>query len=217
MDNTPIPTNFLSSAHAMKNSIATVQGFLQLLKETKNADSKNYIDLSLDELKHMNTLIQTILLHSSPAPSNMEKIRVVSEIQHVMDLLEPIAKLKVSVLQAEFGKTETTLLGSVSDFKQIITNLLKNAIESVDQNGLIIVRVYARNDFVCIAIIDNGKGIPNEQLQLIGTPFYTTKKNGSGIGIFVTQKMVEKLNGTLHMTSIEGTGSTFTLSFPKNQ
>lgn len=93
-------------------------------------------------------------------------------------------------------------------------NIIKNAIEAVPASGQIIVNAKEIADNAVFEIIDNGVGIPIEIQNKLGEPFYTTKEKGTGLGLMVCYNIIEQHNGSIHFHSVEGEGTTFTVSIP---
>ncbi len=93
-------------------------------------------------------------------------------------------------------------------------NILQNAVEAVHSNGVIRVSTWRDSETVCVQIADNGKGIPNDQINKVFTPFFTTKEKGSGLGLAFAQRIVKDHGGAISVTSVDGTGATFLVTLP---
>src|SRR5690606_31938747 len=98
--------------------------------------------------------------------------------------------------------------------KQVTINLVKNAVEAMEQQGNIYIYIFRKDQFGVISIKDEGKGIPEELMGKIGKPFFTTKNNGNGLGLMMCYKIVEEHNGTIEVESKLGEGTTFTVRLP---
>ena len=99
-------------------------------------------------------------------------------------------------------------------FKQVILNLVKNAVEATENQGSVLVKAYAQKGTVFIQITDTGEGMQPDQLQKLGSPYYSTKEKGTGLGLMVTFRLVEEFKGRLRFESQYGKGTTATLKFP---
>src|SRR5205085_11932221 len=97
---------------------------------------------------------------------------------------------------------------------QVLLNLLLNSIHSIDHCGTISVKLERRNTLAAIAIADTGRGIAPEHLPHIFRPFYTTKGNGTGLGLSLARRIVEEHGGRIEVSSALGHGSTFTVFLP---
>src|SRR5699024_10643401 len=102
-----------------------------------------------------------------------------------------------------------------SQIKQVLINLVKNAIEAMDDGGIIRVRLGVEQAQIRIDIVDEGSGIPKEVMHKLGEPFFTTKQNGTGLGLMITNQILAKHNGSLHILQNKKRGSTFRIIFPK--
>src|SRR5699024_7142408 len=100
---------------------------------------------------------------------------------------------------------------------QILINLIKNAIEAIQKDGEIIIQPQMIKNDICIDIIDDGPGIPNDVIDKLDQPFFTTKEEGTGLGLMITKELLSLHNGTLVIKTNHTVGSTFRLILPNNQ
>jgi two-component system sporulation sensor kinase A len=96
----------------------------------------------------------------------------------------------------------------------VFINLIKNAIDAMENGGNIVLHVMEIKESIQIQVMDQGCGIPKELLDKIGEPFYTTKEKGTGIGLMVCYQIIENYGGMIEMDSTEGIGTTFTITLP---
>ena len=101
-----------------------------------------------------------------------------------------------------------------NQLKQVFLNLLKNAIEAMPDGGEVHVSVRREEDTVVISFRDQGCGIPEDRLARLGEPFYTTKENGTGLGLMVSYRIIHNHGGTISVTSQLHQGSTFEVRLP---
>ena len=103
-----------------------------------------------------------------------------------------------------------------SQIRQVLINLLSNAIQATSQGGRIDIQVESTQSGISIAVIDTGSGIPKENLEKIFEPFFSTKSpgEGTGLGLFVTREIVDKFGGTVEVASRIGHGTRFTVQIP---
>ena len=101
-----------------------------------------------------------------------------------------------------------------NQMKQVLINLVKNALEAMDTGGVITLTTMALDDQVRLAVQDTGKGIEPEIIADIFNPFFTTKKTGTGLGLAVINKIIEDHHGTITVESNKGQGTTFTVQLP---
>ncbi|WP_260631064.1 HAMP domain-containing sensor histidine kinase [Bacillus sp. S/N-304-OC-R1] len=100
------------------------------------------------------------------------------------------------------------------EFKQLLINIIKNAIEASGNGDLVKINADIKNDFVEIKIIDYGKGMSEEEVGSLGTPFYSLKSKGTGLGMMICYNIAAKYKGTIDFQSSKGVGTTVTILFP---
>nr|WP_256558169.1 ATP-binding protein [Halobacillus sp. A1] len=98
--------------------------------------------------------------------------------------------------------------------KQILINLVSNAMDALDEDGEVQIEAVLQNDELIISVIDNGHGLSEQELTKLGEPFYTTKEKGTGLGIMVTKKMIDDLDGRLNYQSSKNEGTCVTVRLP---
>jgi two-component system, sporulation sensor kinase B len=101
--------------------------------------------------------------------------------------------------------------------KQVLVNLIKNGIESMEGGGNLVIRSLSENDYIKIDIADTGVGLSKDQIRFLGTPFHTTKKNGTGLGLVVCYQIIESLHGKINVRSEMGKGTEFSNVLPQYQ
>ncbi|MBE3571329.1 MAG: ATP-binding protein, partial [Bacillales bacterium] len=109
------------------------------------------------------------------------------------------------------------ITGNASRFERALINLIQNAVEAIQENGTIEIFSKKENKFVVISIVDSGPGISPEHLEQIFYPFYTTKEEGTGIGLPICQTIIETLNGTLDIQNHPTKGAQVTVKIPQSQ
>ncbi|MGZ6550799.1 MAG: ATP-binding protein, partial [Tumebacillaceae bacterium] len=107
-----------------------------------------------------------------------------------------------------------TILADRKKLLQVLMNLTKNGIEAMPNGGTLHLRCYRQNEFACIEVIDTGVGMSQANLQRLGNPFYSTKEKGTGLGLMVSYRIVEAMNGKIRVSSQPEKGTRFTLLFP---
>lgn len=202
-------------AHEIRNPITVVKGFIQLHEKDKEIPEhiKKQYKLMLDELEAAETVITDFLSLAKPTDTKTEVISVKLALHTVMDLLNSYALNDTIHIELE-SETDYKIQCNIMEFKQLFVNLLKNAIEASHPCDTIRVIVSAELDAVKIVIIDNGTGMSEEQLEQIGTPFYSLKAKGTGLGLMICYNIIEKYDGTIHFKSEEGNGTEVTVTFP---
>ncbi|MCR2804081.1 ATP-binding protein [Paenibacillus soyae] len=200
-------------AHEIKNPLTAVKGFLQLLKE-KN--EQRYIDIAETELNNALDVLQNLLQVSRPdLDEPFERVDLTVELEAIIQLFQD-QQYRVSVT-TNFESPGTYIYGKKNQLKRAFFNLLKNAFESIPGEGTIVVSQHVIGDSVVVKLEDSGTGISRDKLQLLGTPFFSTKENGTGMGLAFVYSVVYQNNGTIEVESEEQVGTTFTLTFTRDR
>jgi two-component system, NtrC family, nitrogen regulation sensor histidine kinase NtrY len=154
-------------------------------------------------------------LTSLPGPE-ISKFTIDSLFLRCRLLMESTVQGKIKIRTSIYPE-DLTLSADFNQVEQILINLIKNGIEALScgENGTIILKAFYDNESTVIIVEDNGKGISQEIIDDIFVPFYTTKENGSGIGLSLSKQIMQNHNGTISVNSIPDEGSAFTLKFPK--
>ncbi|WP_179232905.1 PAS domain-containing sensor histidine kinase [Paenibacillus rigui] len=201
-------------AHEIRNPLTALKGFTQFMQ--KSAEYKEeYLKIMLDELTRIEHIISELLMLAKPQSVQYRRCRVEPILHDVVSLLESQANLKNVIIEVEPLDKHWTIYGEENQVKQVFINLLKNAMDAMPSGGY--VRIIARktsDGMLSIDFADEGEGIPPEQLERLGEPFYTTKESGSGLGLMISQKMLNEHGGTLRIASEPGRGTTVTVLLP---
>jgi two-component system sporulation sensor kinase B len=204
-----------SIAHEVRNPLTVVRGFIQILRNKLDEKDKEYIDISIKELDRAESIITDYLNFAKPHIDIDADINVSSVLDELLIIMTPYANMQEVELNKQIEET-LIVKGDVVMFKQVILNLIKNAIESIKdkQQGSVVVYANNDNEFINITIKDNGIGMSSEELKRLGKPFYTTKTKGTGLGMMVTFRLVESLNGSLNIRSTVDMGTEVFLKLP---
>ncbi|AXI30935.1 HAMP domain-containing protein [Priestia aryabhattai] len=205
-----------SVAHEIRNPMTVVKGFLQLFQDnTKLSNTElSYIHLMINEMDRAEAIIHDYLSLAKPDVHQHRFINCLECITSLVDLLSSYALLTNNILIELDAKEEVYVRGSRNELNQVLLNIMKNGIEAMRAGGTLRVGLYKREGHVHIQIEDTGIGMTSEQVNRLGTAFYSLKEKGTGIGLMVSYQLVEQMNGRIEVESIPGKGSTFTLIFP---
>ncbi|WP_405102001.1 ATP-binding protein [Oceanobacillus sp. FSL H7-0719] len=199
-------------AHEIRNPLTSLKGFLQLLQAgVRHKDE--YYKIMKDEIEKMEAITSELLFMAKPLTNNMKDECVDKMIRDVAILLQSQARLKNVSIKIREPITEKIYCDS-SQIKQVLINLVKNAIEAMEQPGEITLFVHSNNEQVIINIKDEGVGIPTDIIDQLGSPFFTTKKEGTGLGLNITKEILKLHGGSLSFSKNRDKGSTFQLFFP---
>jgi PAS domain S-box-containing protein len=199
-------------AHEIRNPLTTLRGFVQLFKTDID---ERYVDIMLTELDRINLIVSEFLILSKPQAINYEYKDIEQILHNIISFLEPQAIIKNVQIHLVVDKEIPQIKCEQNQLKQVFINLLKNAIEAMPKGGNITVEVQVTNDgMVNICIIDEGEGIEEEQIPKVGEPFFSTKENGTGLGLMVSYRIIENHGGTMRISSQLNKGTTIEIKLP---
>ncbi|GAA0444813.1 hypothetical protein GCM10008983_22820 [Lentibacillus halophilus] len=199
-------------AHEIRNPMTSLKGFLQLLQAGVN-HKEEYYKIMIDEIEKMESITSELLFISKPMTNSKEWENLPELINDVMTLLQQQASLKNISISQE-GSDRLDVNCDRSQIKQVLINILKNAIEAMDDPGTITIHYYVVDQMVVIDIIDEGPGVPDDIIHRLGEPFFTTKPSGTGLGIMITKQILNRHNGDLTIMHNKKWGSTFRMTLP---
>lgn len=202
--------------HEIKNPIAVCKGYLDMFDANNPNHSQRYIPIIKEEIERVLILLQDFL--------SINKIKIEKDIMDVNYLLENIQNnfipmLESQNIEADFKITDDELfiLGDYNRLAQVLINVIKNSIESIpeDKEGKIEVSVLEQKTQVKIIISDNGVGMNKDELLKLKEPFFTTKKKGTGLGVYLSDEIIRSHNGTIGYTSKLEAGTKVIITLPK--
>jgi len=201
-------------AHEIRNPLTSLRGFIQLfeLEETSDIKKSRYNIMRL-EIDRINEIVSELLILAKPSQEQYNLRSITDMLDNVIVLLEAQANLKDIQIKKAF-ESELPFVNCNSGIKQVFINLLKNAMESMSDGGEIVVQATRIRDNICIQIKDQGGGISDEHLSKLGQPFFTTKETGTGLGLMVSQRIVQNHGGTLLIKSGPGEGTIVEITLP---
>jgi len=199
--------------HEIRNPMTTVRGYLQLLGEKPlYATQKSTFELMISELDRGNAIITEFLSLAQTKQTELKSQNLNDIITNIYPLLEAdtfIQNKEISFIPGQIPNLEL----NGKEITQVILNLVRNGLEAMGEGGCLIVKSYNADGKVVLAIKDEGCGIQPENLSKVGTPFFTTKDNGTGLGVAICYKIAEAHNAKIHIES-SSAGTTFLVVFP---
>ncbi len=208
-------------AHEIKNPLASVKILAQTLAQDLDGEKRLMAQRISRQVDRVNDLISKLLFYSKPSTSRPRYIRAKEVIEEVINILEAQASREgVSIEYIE--REDVEVFVDPKDLQQILINLVLNAIDAcrgVDgckiqiETGMSSVFADATRKYAYIKVVDSGIGIPKDKQDRIFYPFYTTKEEGTGLGLYVVHKLVKDNEGIVEVDSEPGKGTTFTLYF----
>lgn len=194
-------------AHEIRNPLTVVSGFVQMMNADENFPYKSYTTLIETEIDRINLIISEFLVLSKPQKEQFKKFPIKEALAETIQLFSLQITNKHVALTFIDNDVQAFIEGSYNQIKQVFINLLKNALEAVDEGGKIHIELCEDNGDVYIYIQDDGIGIPPHIVDRIFEPFFTTKESGTGLGMVITNKIIQEHNGTLQIRSKEKVGT----------
>lgn len=200
--------------HEIRNPMAVVRGFLQLMREKSQGELDSYYQIVMDELDRANGIIDDFLSLAQSRVSEKELV----QLHHIIEELSPLiwadANLRGQSVELNTDPALPLLRLNVREVKQLILNLARNGMEAMEAKGVLTLETRVNNGNIELVIRDTGSGIEQDKLANLFTPFFTTKNHGTGLGLPLCLSIVERHNGTIRVDSAAGEGTAITVSLP---
>jgi two-component system NtrC family sensor kinase len=213
-------------AHEINNPLAVIlqkTGWLQdLLEEEefqKSANSeefKNSVKKIEEHVERARKVVHNMLGYARRMEPRLEDVDVNQTVNQTVDILENFARGNNIDIQTDLAENLPIIAGDQAQLQQVVLNLMNNAIDAIGKDGTISVKSTAGKSEIRLTIADSGPGIPESLQKKIFDPFFTTKSTGkgTGLGLWISYSIIEKMGGTLSLQSREGAGATFTIKLP---
>ncbi|CAM5597419.1 GHKL domain-containing protein [Niallia circulans] len=204
-----------SVAHEIRNPMTVVKGFLQIFyaKEHMSEEERTYIKLMIEEMNRAETIINDYLSLAKPDVEQSQKVNGRDLANKVIDLMHSYAMMSKGI---HFKKNiqQVYIEANNNELKQVLINILKNAIEAMKNGGTITINLYPAKEYGVFEIEDTGIGMTEEEINRLGTAFYSLKEKGTGMGLMVCYQMVEQMKGYIEVQSEKGRGTLFRIFIP---
>ena len=207
------------TAHEIRNPLTSIKGFLQMfwqLFDDKGMDrERGYTEIMLTEINRINALVSEFLLLSKPRDVQYSLVDLNTAFEELLPIVESQALLHGIELKFSSRGQLPHVVGDTELLKQVFLNICKNGIEAMGNEGVLHISHHfeEEGDRLSIDIHDTGPGIPPYVIDKIFDPFYTTKEEGTGLGLSVCQKIIHDIGGQIRVSS-KGYGTTFHILLP---
>ena len=208
-------------AHELGNPLNSIHIHLQVLqrsldkKDEITQKSKASLTTCLKEVERLDGIIAHFLKAIRPTTPDFKKINLLSVIEETVRLREKELSAKKIKIRMEAGAREPFVNGDVEQLKQVFFNIIGNAIDAVPKNSEIRIVTGIDSDHVFVQVVDKGVGIRKEDLPHVFEPYFTTKKEGHGIGMMIVHRIVRDHGGDVGIDSKQDAGTVVTLRFPR--
>lgn len=203
-------------AHEIRNPLGGIRGFASLLARDIEPEDprRRLVDKILTGVKDLDRVVNELLEYTRPVDLQRRPIACADLITAALGFVQVDSSRIVITNNAS---PDMRVMADPDKMRQVLLNLLINAVQSIDDTGRIVITTEADDTMVTIGIADTGCGISQQDLKRIFSPFYTTKEKGSGLGLAVAAKIVEGHLGAIEAHSEPGNGSTFRIRLPRTE
>jgi signal transduction histidine kinase len=194
-------------SHELKNPLGAIKTLVQLsAREATDAKSRERLQIAETQIERMNAILKEYLSFARPfAKLQRERVDVGALVEELLQLLAPDAARSGVALRR---RGEALVDGDPRRLKEALINLVANAVEATPRGGTVEIEIGRRDNAVEVAVRDSGFGIPPDVLEKIGTPFFTTREHGTGLGVALARAAFVQHGGALQYTSAVGRGTT---------
>ncbi|MCU0782495.1 MAG: ATP-binding protein [Verrucomicrobia bacterium] len=176
-----------------------------------------YLSVAKGEINRLDYIVTQFLQAIRPAPLQL-KVTTLNEVVHkTLDLLQPELNNRGVTVKSKPARQLSATAIDPTQIQQALVNLVKNAAQAMTRGGTLTLQTGEGMDGVWVSVADTGGGIPQEQLNRIFEPFYTTKKKGTGLGLMIVQRIVRAHGGRIELESHVGRGTTFRIWLPLHE
>ena len=204
-----------SIAHEIRNPLTALKGFVELLKSEAPTEQEHYFTIMESEFQRLDMILSDLLFLSSPRKISVQKVDLVEIAKEVIDFMQFESLMHEVILQLQYDdQMQHVILGNTVRLKQMLINILKNAIQATENCGTVTIQLFATAKDVQVYVQDKGIGMDEETRKNLFSPFFTTKEQGTGLGLPLVKKVVDDFNGTIEVKSELNVGTTFILTFP---
>ncbi|HTQ51787.1 MAG TPA: ATP-binding protein [Candidatus Acidoferrales bacterium] len=186
------------------------------LREMSNKLSQ-YLDVAKGEINRLDYIITQFLQAIRPAAPQLELVSLNEIVERTLDLLKPELTNRGLNVKKRLARRLTAAPVDATQMQQVLVNLIKNAVQAMTKGGTLTLQTGEGADGVWVSVVDTGGGIPQEQINRIFEPFYTTKKKGTGLGLMIVQRIVRAHGGKIELESHAGRGTTFRVWLPLHE
>lgn len=203
-------------AHEIRNPLAGIAGVIEIVGRDLPAASpaRPVVREVRQEIARINHIVTDLLQTARPHPPTVRKSDLNTTVEHAVMLGRQQALAKSVEIKLQKDPSLPEVEHDSDQIHQVLLNLLLNSLQAIDLNGKITVTVKPQSKMVAVEVADNGRGIAPEHLPNIFRPFYTTKGDGTGLGLSLARRIVEDHQGRIDVSSGVGQGTTFTVVLP---
>ncbi len=204
-------------AHEVRNPLGIIRASVQLMEES--ADNRAKVHEAAEVIKHeidrLDRVIKALLDFGRPSAPTMRPVEVRRVLEEVVLFTRKFADRSNVTIEEDYAEDAHEVMADPEQLKQVFVNLISNAVQAMaEDGGTLTVSTGFDDDFVFMRFSDTGPGIPADAIGKVFDPFYSTRDDGSGLGLTIVHRIVDEHGGHIEVTSDVGTGTAFTVHLP---
>jgi PAS domain S-box-containing protein len=208
-------------AHEIKNPLGSISIYVQLTRKAidqsdiqKKPQVTKYLDVVDEEIERLNKIVVDFLFAVRPLKFEFAPLDINAVVKGLSDFFSEELNRAGMVLTLDLVEALPYIQGDERFIRQMLVNLVKNAMAAMTPGGIIHIRTWNTDEFVYMTVEDTGSGIPEDMIHKIFEPYFTTKVDGTGLGLTMAYKVVKEHGGDIRVQSEQGKGTCFTISLP---
>ncbi|MBC15414.1 MAG: hypothetical protein CL942_00020 [Desulfovibrio sp.] len=203
-------------AHEVRNPLSSIKGYATFFAGLFDKESEEHkaASVMISETERLNRVISELLELSRPSDFNFQPIEVSVVLDTIARLIQQDVKSNNIQLEIDLPQDTSSFNMDGDRMVQALLNICLNGIQAMDNAGKLAIAADASNTALTLSVSDTGTGIPQENLEAVFDPYFTTKSKGTGLGLAVVRKIIDGHGGTIEIQSEEGKGATFVITIP---
>jgi two-component system NtrC family sensor kinase len=203
-------------AHEIRNPLAGIAGVIEIIGRDlpPTSPAREMVKDVRMEINQINRILTDLLETARPRPPQMMRSNLNTTVEHAVMLARQQVLSRPIKIELEKATAMDEVEHDSDQIHQVVLNLLLNAVQAITGDGTVMVAVGSLDGCACVTVTDTGRGIPEQRLSQIFRPFYTTRGNGTGLGLSLVRRIVDEHHGRINVTSEVGKGSSFQVLLP---
>jgi signal transduction histidine kinase len=203
-------------AHEIRNPLAGIAGVIEIIGRDlpSTSPARAVVKDVRQEIVQINRILTDLLETARPHPPQICRSNLNTTVEHAVMLARQQVLSRPIRIELQQAPDLPEVEHDSDQIHQVLLNLLLNAVQSMESAGTVRVEIGSRDDHASVVVSDTGRGIPPQNLANIFRPFYTTKGNGTGLGLSLARRIVEEHHGRIEVSSVVGKGSRFEVMLP---
>jgi len=203
-------------AHEVRNPLASIKGTVDILEDSKisQKEKDEFLGILSKEVERLEGVVSTYLSLARRAPSQVGQADLRDVVRSVVALIEGRARKQGVTIEVGHDGAEETVAINADLLRQVLLNLVLNSLSAMAEGGKLAITSKRERQLLTMTVSDTGIGIDEKHLHRVFDPFFTTREDGSGLGLSIVKRIVEELGGSVELSSQEGAGTDVHLLFP---